>query len=70
MEPNHQLNNVSDISDDEREEALIKYRIIQPFLQNIKTITIICEEQQLSRRTISRWIANYRKDGFIGLWVF
>lgn len=67
MEPNHQLNNVSDISDDEREEALIKYRIIQPFLQNIKTITIICEEQQLSRRTISRWIANYRKDGSIGL---
>ena len=67
MEPDHQLNNVNEITDNEREAALIKYHIIQPFLQNAKTIATICEAQQLSRRTISRWIANYREHGFIGL---
>lgn len=67
MEPNHQLNNANEITDNEREEVLIKYRIIQPFLQNVKTLATICEEQQLPRRTISRWVANYRKYGFIGL---
>ena len=34
MEPDHQLNNVNEITDNEREAALIKYHIIQPFLQN------------------------------------
>ena len=67
MKPDHQLNNINEITDSEREDALIKYRIIQPFLQNVKTLAIICEEQRLSRRTISRWVANYRKYGFIGL---
>lgn len=67
MEPDHQLNNVNEITDNEREAALAKYHIIQPFLQNVKTIAAICEAQQLSRRTISRWIANYREYGFAGL---
>ena len=67
MELDHQLNSINDITDNEREGALRKYHIIQPFLENVKTIAIICKEQQLSRRTISRWVANYRKHGFIGL---
>lgn len=67
MEPDHQLINSDNITDNEQKEALIKYRIIQPFLQNIKTLSTICKEQNLSRRTISRWVANYRGYGFIGL---
>ena len=33
MEQDHQLNNLNDITGNERDEALWKHNIIQPFLQ-------------------------------------
>jgi len=53
MEPNHRSNSTNGITDNEREEALIKYRIIQPFLQKVKTLAAICEGHKSPRRTIS-----------------
>ncbi len=36
-------------------------------MQKNKTLPIICNEQDLSLRTLKRWVANYRKNGLLGL---
>lgn len=55
------------LTDKERDNALHKYYIIQPFLQKSKKLSTICEEQKLSLRTLKRWVSNYYKKGLLGL---
>lgn len=62
-----QLVSVNELSDKKRDIALNKYYIIQPFLQKNKTLSTICNEHDLSLRTLKRWVANYRKNGLLGL---
>jgi putative transposase len=58
---------LNELSTEQRNIALNKYYIIQPFLQKTKALTTICKESKLSLRTVSSWVKHYRQNGFIGL---
>lgn len=64
---NHQASGTRELSEKERDVALSKYYIIQPFLQNSKKLAAISNEHNLSIRTLKRWVTNYYKKGLLGL---
>ncbi len=61
---NESLLVLSQYSDEERQEALRKYRLIEPFLQKEKSLNVLHKEHQLPLRTARRWVAHYRQHGF------
>ena len=55
------------LSDAEREEALARYRILQPFLADEATLTEVAAELDVTERTAWRWVTRYREAGLAGL---
>jgi len=62
------------VIDTEREEALKRFALIAPLLEAGISATelsqrrcLLLEREGISERTLRRWIASYRKDGFKGL---
>lgn len=51
----------------QRTQALARFRLIRPFLEDGIPLTRIATEQQLSVRTLRRWVRHYRTQGFVGL---
>ena len=58
----------------EREEALGRFGLIAPLLEEgisaaelAQRRCVLLEREEISERTLRRWIASYRKDGFNGL---
>src|SRR5437660_6656487 len=51
----------------ERTRALARYRILQPCVEHGVPLTHVAHRQGLALRTIERWLARYRRDGFAGL---
>lgn len=58
---------LTELSEAEREQALARFRILQPFLEGQTTLTAIAEAQGVQLRTLQRWVARYRADGLVGL---
>ncbi|HWK21445.1 MAG TPA: Mu transposase C-terminal domain-containing protein [Ureibacillus sp.] len=44
-----------------------KYKVIAPYLQNEKTLTVITEETGIAKRTLKYWIRDYKQFGLKGL---
>jgi putative transposase len=55
------------LSEAEREEALARYRLLQPYLEGRCTLTQLAEQCQLAYRTAQRWVSRYRRHGLAGL---
>ena len=51
----------------ERTRALARYRILQPCVEHGVPLTHVAHQQGLALRTVERWLARYRRDGFAGL---
>jgi putative transposase len=51
----------------ERSQALERYRILQPCLEQAIPLTHVARQHGLPLRTVQRWVAQYRRDGFAGL---
>src|SRR3990167_3738173 len=64
---NQQIFAISQLSNKERDAALAKYHIIQPYIQKTRKLLAISHEQNISLRTLNRWITNYCKKGLLGL---
>lgn len=59
--------NLSVLTEKQRDNALAKFRIIQPYIEDKSTLTQICSNQRLSIKTVSNWVSRYRKHGLAGL---
>ncbi len=55
------------LSDSEREQALNRFRILQPYLEGQQALTTIAQEQAVALRTLQRWLSRYQEDGLVGL---
>jgi putative transposase len=54
-------------TEEQRAQALAHFRLIRPFFEDGIPLSRIATEQQLSLRTLRRWVQNYRAQGLIGL---
>lgn len=54
-------------SESERMHALERFSVIRPFLQDGVPLAQIAREQTIPRRTLSRWVKQYRERGLVGL---
>ena len=51
----------------QRDQAMKKYVIIQPYLNNEKTMASIAWEAKVSERTLFYWLKKYKQGGLVGL---
>jgi putative transposase len=51
----------------ERSRALERYRILQPCLEHDMPLTHVARHHGIPLRTVQRWLAQYRRNGFAGL---
>jgi putative transposase len=51
----------------ERLQALERYRILQPCIEHDIPLTQMARHHGIPLRTVQRWLAQYRRDGFVGL---
>ena len=58
---------LTELTDAEREKALCRYRLIQPFLEEGIPLTKIVAHSTESISTLRRWVQRYRKNGLTGL---
>ncbi|MEK4122330.1 Mu transposase C-terminal domain-containing protein [Lysinibacillus sp. FSL K6-0102] len=54
-------------SEEQRQAAMVKYKIIAPYLTDDKTLTVITEETGIAKRTLQYWIRDYKQFGLKGL---
>lgn len=54
-------------SEEKRQAAMVKYKIIAPYLIGDKTLTDITKETGISKRTLQYWIRDYKQLGLKGL---
>lgn len=58
---------LAQFSEERRMATLIKFQIIQPYLEKELTLDEIKETNQLSIRTLRLWIRKFRLEGIVGL---
>ncbi|MGE6717467.1 Mu transposase C-terminal domain-containing protein [Peribacillus frigoritolerans] len=54
-------------SEEKRQAAMVKYKIIAPYLIGDKTLTDITKETGIAKRTLQYWIRDYKQLGLKGL---
>ncbi|HEX9596485.1 MAG TPA: DDE-type integrase/transposase/recombinase, partial [Anaerolineales bacterium] len=50
-----------------REQALARFRLLQPFLEGQHSLSAIARQHDIPLRTAWRWVAQYRRQGLAGL---
>lgn len=60
-------NELGALTETQLNQALDKYKLLEPFLNGEKTLQHVCKENQLALRTASTWVALYREFGLSGL---
>jgi len=55
------------LSEQSRERALTRYRLLAPHLEGERTLRSVAEEAGVSLRTAQRWVDRYRKSGLVAL---
>lgn len=58
---------LSAYSEEQRQAAMVKYKIIVPYLTDEKTLTVITEETGIAKRTLQYWIRDYKQLELKGL---
>jgi len=53
---------LTELSEAEREQALDRFRIIQPFLEGKATLTEMAKQHGTPLRTTQHWVARFRQD--------
>jgi putative transposase len=55
------------LSPAEREQALTRFQLLQPFLEGQTSLTNLAQGQTITLRTLQRWVTRYRAEGLVGL---
>ncbi|GEM_PF-6891952 len=63
----NELPPLTSYSEDQRQKAMNKYRLIAPYLNHEKNLKTIAKESGVSKRTLQYWIGKYQQFGLIGL---
>lgn len=58
---------LTQFSDDERDKACQKYKIIEPYINNGATLKVIATTTSIPVRTLGLWVNKYREHGLVGL---
>jgi len=58
---------LTELSEEERQQALTRYQLLQPFLDGQTSLTEIAKTQKPTLRTLQRWVRSYRRRGLVGL---
>jgi putative transposase len=56
----HELSGVSEAA---RDRAMARFRMIQPYLEERRSLQLVASDANLSFRTAQRWVSQYRKLG-------
>lgn len=54
-------------SQEQRQKAMDKYRLIAPYLNREKSLRSVAEESGVSKRTLQYWVSQYTQFGLVGL---
>ena len=58
---------LTELDEQERDEALGRYKIIQPYLEGQSTLKATAQAHDIPYRTAQRWVHNYRQSSLVGL---
>ena len=51
------------LSETEREQALARFRLLQPYLDGQTSLSAVARKHSIPLRTAQRWVARYRTHG-------
>ena len=58
---------LTELDEQERAEAIARYKIILPFLEGQATLKAVAQAHSVAYRTAQRWVSCYRQSGLVGL---
>jgi|GEM_PF-2443141 len=61
------MRELTELNEEERADALRRYRVIQPFLEEQSTLKAAARERNVPYGTARRWVSRYRREGLVGL---
>ena len=61
------MHELAQLSEETRELALSRYRLLRPHLEQDRTLRSVAEEAGVPFRTLQRWVGQYRQSGLVGL---
>ena len=61
------MDELASLQESARETPLERFRIIQPYLQQDKSLNVIARKAGIPYRTIHRWLSRYRRFGLAAL---
>ena len=61
------MNQLAELTDEARQLALERFRVIQPYLEDNQALRLISSKAGIPYRTAQRWVAQYRRFGLIAL---
>lgn len=50
-------------SEEQRQKAMDKYRLIAPYLNREKSLRAVAEDSDVSKRTLQYWVSQYEQFG-------
>jgi putative transposase len=60
---------LSGMSEAARDAAMARYRVIQPYLEQNRSLVMVADDADVCFRTAQRWVSQYRKFGLVALAV-
>ncbi len=61
------IQNLADFTEEERKKAMERYRVLEPYLKNLKSVRTVSKSAKIPKRTLYNWINRYKNDGLAGL---
>src|SRR5699024_4120172 len=61
------IKNLADFTEEERQNAMERYYIIEAYLKKLKSVRAVSETAKVPNRTLYNWISRYKNDGLAGL---
>jgi putative transposase len=58
---------LTELTDHERAEAMARFQVVRPFLEEDTALTAIARQHAYPLRTLRRWVQRYRAEGLAGL---
>ncbi len=55
------------LAENERKRAVTRFGLLRPYLEDGVPLARIAHEQEVTPRTLERWVARYRAEGLAGL---
>lgn len=53
------MQKLSGVSEADRDQALARFRLIQPYLEERRSLQLVASDANLSFRTTQRWVSQY-----------